>query len=133
MDTTQRNAPHLFQTKTTKNMIKEVTQKEFDDLLEVYGVSPEDSRQVEGSLPHGAYAIIWTYQGKKGQGYVMQRKGITSDRYLQSYYLIENDRYLIQDRENGEILASSNNKNELAKTLKQMRYKGFHGDLIAMF
>ena len=114
-------------------MIREVTQKEFDDLLEAYGVKPDDSKQMEGSLPTGSYAIIWSYQGKKGQGYVMQRKGITSDRYLQSYYLIENDRYLIQDRENGEILASSNNKTELAKALKQMRYKGFHGDLIAMF
>ena len=114
-------------------MIKEITEDEFDDLLDAYNVSHKEHSHLAGHLPTGAYAIMWTYEGKKGSGYVVQRKGITTDRYLQSYYLIDHDRYMIQDRETGEILETSNNKAEISKLLKKMRYKGFHGDLVTMF
>ena len=102
-------------------------------MLEVYDVDPDNSTTIEGSLPYGAYGVMWSYQGKKGKGYVIQRKSITSDRYLQSYYLIVSKRYAIQDRETGTVFEEGNNKTELTKALRRMKRKGYKVELVTNF
>ena len=113
-------------------MIEELTKEEFNEFIDRYGVAESKPAHIQGKIPAGAYAVRMTYRGRKGTGYLLQRRSATSNRYLETYYLIDADRYAILD-EGGEVLTTTNN-GEMAKSLvKQFKRSGIHASTFQMF